>query len=185
MDLRIFKTKRQIKDAFLKLRRQYMPERIKVKDICSLAMINKTTFYKHYVDSYELSEEIDDNSVESVIEKFPEKTNFFKSPKAYVECLARALECEAENLRIVYRGRIDVFCAKLEDKLKKFYDGAEQTAEKKYTLSFFIKGFVGILGERLFISEDEKKDKKAFSEYINKLVENVTQDGLLHGNKNT
>ena len=47
MDLRIVKTKQQIKQAFLSLRAQYLPEKIKVKDICERAMINKTTFYAH------------------------------------------------------------------------------------------------------------------------------------------
>ena len=50
MDLRMVKTRAQIKEAFLKLREYLMPEKIKVKDICEMAMINKTTFYNHYID---------------------------------------------------------------------------------------------------------------------------------------
>ena len=61
MDLRIVKTKNQIKRAFLSLRNKYSLEKIKVKDICELAMINKTTFYKYYVDSFALADEVEES----------------------------------------------------------------------------------------------------------------------------
>ena len=48
MDLRVAKTKNRIISAFLKLRDKLTLEKIKVKDICDEAMINKTTFYKHF-----------------------------------------------------------------------------------------------------------------------------------------
>ena len=56
MDLRIKKTKIAVKKAFLQLRNNNSLEKVKVKDVCEVAMINKTTFYKHYEDIFTLSD---------------------------------------------------------------------------------------------------------------------------------
>ena len=54
MDIRIEKTERAIKQAFMALRAQKPLEKIKVKELCDLANINKSTFYAHYQDIYAL-----------------------------------------------------------------------------------------------------------------------------------
>ena len=56
MDLRIQKTEKAIKNAFLELRAGKPLEKITVKELCGLALINKSTFYSHYDDIYALSE---------------------------------------------------------------------------------------------------------------------------------
>ena len=58
MDLRERKTKRAIKDAFLQLRVKKPLERIRVKELSELAQISKATFYLHYKDIYDLSEQL-------------------------------------------------------------------------------------------------------------------------------
>ena len=77
MDLRMLKTRKQIKTAFLALRERLMPEKIKVKDICEMAKINKTTFYHHYTDSIELSNEIDEAAIDQVMMDFTDNVSIF------------------------------------------------------------------------------------------------------------
>ena len=48
MDLREKKTKRSIKNAFIKLRSSKPLERITIKELVDLAEISKATFYLHY-----------------------------------------------------------------------------------------------------------------------------------------
>ena len=57
-DLRVIKTKRNIENAFLALLQQKDFHAITVQDILSTALINRSTFYKHYVDKYALSESL-------------------------------------------------------------------------------------------------------------------------------
>ena len=45
MDIRIEKTDRAIEKAFLELRSKMPLEKIKIKDLCALACVNKSTFY--------------------------------------------------------------------------------------------------------------------------------------------
>ena len=58
MDQREIKTKRAIKNAFLMLRAQKPIEKITIRELAALAEISKATFYLHYQDIYDLSEQI-------------------------------------------------------------------------------------------------------------------------------
>ena len=60
MDLRIEKTERGIKNAFIELRSRKHLEKITVKELCESARINKSTFYAHYKDIYDLSDAMEE-----------------------------------------------------------------------------------------------------------------------------
>ena len=45
MDIRIEKTDRAIEKAFMELRARQPLEKIRIKDLCTLAKVNKSTFY--------------------------------------------------------------------------------------------------------------------------------------------
>ena len=53
-DLRIIKTKRSIYTAFLELLETKAFEEIKVSEICTGALVNRSTFYTHFEDKYML-----------------------------------------------------------------------------------------------------------------------------------
>ena len=53
-DLRVIKTKKMIYTALVELMKEKTFEEIKVSDICEKALINRSTFYAHYEDKYEL-----------------------------------------------------------------------------------------------------------------------------------
>lgn len=53
-DPRVIKTLRQIDDALLENLEHHPFEKITIDMICKAALINRSTFYKYYVDKYEL-----------------------------------------------------------------------------------------------------------------------------------
>lgn len=55
-DLRVIKTEQNIQVVFIQLLQEKDFQKITVQDILSGAMINRTTFYKHYMDKYDLAE---------------------------------------------------------------------------------------------------------------------------------
>ena len=172
MDLRIIKTKQQIKQAFLSLRDQYVPEKIKVKDICEMAMINKTTFYKHYVDSFALANELEESCMEKLMNAFSEKKSLFESPKAYVQGLLRATEKYAEELRTVYRDRKDAFVSKLESKLMQACE-SDESSERRMAATFMISGTANVLAQWLFGEEGKSPDLNAVAAYIERMSRNL------------
>ena len=50
MDIRSQRTKQVISESFLELLKGKPASRITVTEICSMASINRATFYKHYLD---------------------------------------------------------------------------------------------------------------------------------------
>ena len=54
IDLRIIKTKKNLYDSLLYLMKEKSFEDIKVSDICEKALVNRSTFYAHFSDKYEL-----------------------------------------------------------------------------------------------------------------------------------
>ena len=149
MDLRMQKTRNQIKQAFLALRKRYLPKQIKVKDICEMAMINKTTFYNHYADSLTLSDEIDEVAIEQVLAHFEEKDQLFKSPTAYIRGLLKAVEKEAPTLLAVFHERQEELCAKLEEKLRATYATSPKKIKQNLFLAFAIGGFARLANDYL------------------------------------
>lgn len=68
MDIRIEKTRQSIINAFIELRSHKELERITIKELCEKAQINKSTFYAHYQDIYNLSDTLEKEVVVSIME---------------------------------------------------------------------------------------------------------------------
>ena len=149
MDLRMVKTRTQIKNAFLALREKLMPDKIKVKDLCEVAMINKTTFYNHYTDTDELSREIDDHAIDMVLSEFSEQKKILVDPRAYVIGLFAALERQSSHLSRVFRGKQDVLCNKLETRLREVYRETADRPEESVRVSFAIGGMIHVVRDYL------------------------------------
>ena len=63
MDRRIKYTKKVVKDTFLELMEKKDIKKITVSEICSLADINRATFYRYYLDVYDLLDKIEEDFV--------------------------------------------------------------------------------------------------------------------------
>lgn len=64
-DLRVVKTKAGIRKAFVELLAEKSFEEITVKDILERAVINRTTFYRHYTDKFELAQKLSDELLQN------------------------------------------------------------------------------------------------------------------------
>lgn len=62
-DLRVVRTKRNIKKAFIELAKNETYQKISVKDLCDIAMINRNTFYLHYQNKDDLVREMVDETI--------------------------------------------------------------------------------------------------------------------------
>lgn len=99
-DMRVRYTRQVIRDAFWKLLRQKPVNKITVKEVCELAQINRGTFYKHYLDCYDLLEKTEDE----VLSQFDE---FLKNMEklGFEETMVKILQILKENgesLRALY-----------------------------------------------------------------------------------
>ena len=142
MDLRIVKTKKGIREAFLKLRAKIPLVKVKVKDICDIAQINKTTFYKHYQDVFALSEEIENEAISLVVNSFETKDLLFQDPKKFIEGLPKALDSQKDTISVLFKFNdgIDILFEKLEKQLKEYYINSKVSQQEDILLTFAIGG---------------------------------------------
>lgn len=66
-DLRVIKTRRLIREAFIKLVDEKGFKDITVNDISDRAMINRSTFYLHYTDKFDLLRKIVNEAIQNIL----------------------------------------------------------------------------------------------------------------------
>lgn len=67
-DARVRYTRKVIRDTFFALLLEKSVKQITVTEICKLSEINRATFYKHYLDVYDLLEQIEAGALELIRE---------------------------------------------------------------------------------------------------------------------
>ncbi len=103
-DRRISMTKRMLKDAMTELLREKDIYHIAVRELCEKADVNRTTFYKHYGNQFDLLAEME-NDLLHMFEKTisEDRTNNGKT----VEKLLAFLEGDIEFVRILINSNVD------------------------------------------------------------------------------
>ncbi|KAI4449856.1 hypothetical protein C823_004389 [Eubacterium plexicaudatum ASF492] len=121
MDIRMEKTEKAIKNAFMELRSKKPPEKITVKELCRLACINKSTFYSHYEDIYALSERMETETVESVLKSIPHAQQYtFENLDVVARELCLAFISHLSLIQVLFSGKGHSYLAdKLEKKSRK------------------------------------------------------------------
>jgi len=87
MDLRVIKTKNSIYNALVMLLKNKAFEEIKVSDICKMALINRSTFYAHFEDKYELFSSFIEDLKNSFAEEIKKIEGDLSSREYYLEII--------------------------------------------------------------------------------------------------
>ena len=100
-DLRVIKTKNALYNTLIELMKDHAFEEIKVSDICTKALINRSTFYAHYNDKYELLKDMIDNLKDSLTEELKKNQNIGDTKEYYLEMIKIFLD-HIESKRNTY-----------------------------------------------------------------------------------
>ena len=71
-DIRIQKTRRDLRNAIIELIKEKPIEKISVTEICDVAMVNRMTFYKYYEDKFTLLDDTVNEIKDELESKLPE-----------------------------------------------------------------------------------------------------------------
>ena len=146
MDIRVEKTEKAIRNAFLELRSAKPLEKITVKELCSLACINKSTFYSHYEDIYALSQSLESETITAVLKNISsQQESPFKDPDVFTRNLYMALVSNNSLINILFSGTEKSHLGDcLETELKRLiiekFPEYNKDPEKDIMLSFCIQG---------------------------------------------
>ena len=145
MDLRVEKTKRNIINAFLQLRSKLPVEKITVKELSSLAKINKATFYLHYHDIYDLSESLELDTVLSVLNSIEHPEFIFNDNRKFVRELTISFASNEQMIKTLFEGTrsssfMTIFERELMKLIKTAHPDFEPSTDDKMLLTFLITG---------------------------------------------
>jgi len=145
MDMRIQKTRRAIKRSFLSLLASRDLEQITVKALCQSAEISKGTFYLHYRDLYDLSDQLQREAIRDVLSRIPDSTQILSDLPGFLKKVHTAMEAEEAATKTLFSGSQELlFPVLLEQELKErifaLHPECREDVRINVTLSYHIFG---------------------------------------------
>lgn len=179
-DLRVIKTNKILFEALTTLMKEKTFEKIKISDICEVALINRSTFYAHYEDKYELLlaliEDLKDNLLVELNKNEAESLS-----KEYFMELLEILIDHIDSKREIYSAilshnkngifvdfLIDVANRDLAKRLKDSQEIIKSNIPADIISKFYLGGIINI-GVDWIINKD-KYNKEQILLYLDKLI---------------
>ncbi len=153
MDRRIKYTKKTIKDTFIKLLDEKDIKKITVSEICKLADINRATFYRYYIDVYDLLDKIQDEFINELKEPYLEDPSRVSTVGAFSKEILEVFLENKELVKILFNTNNNIYF--LNEVLEVAYgmcktkwltDIPELTEEEiNYAATFIFNGALGVV----------------------------------------
>lgn len=104
MDQREIKPNAAIKNAFLILRAQKPIEKITIRELAALAEISKATFYLHYQDIYDLSEQIGKEVLTNILNSISRPENVLEKPDVFTREITTGFFSQINLIQLLFSG---------------------------------------------------------------------------------
>ena len=173
MDRRIKYTKKIIKDTLINLLSKKELKKITVSEICKLADINRATFYRYYLDVYDLVNKIQEDFVSEL--KEASNTDDKYSVSSFSKELLTVFLENKELVKILFNTNNNVYY--LNDILELAYEKCKEKWEKDlpgilkedidYAAVFIFNGALGVVN--YWVKNDFDKDVDEVAEIIERL----------------
>lgn len=181
-DLRVIKTRKLIYQTLLDLMKEKTFEEIKVSDVCSKAMINRSTFYAHYEDKYELLIDFLSNLKEEFARELNESCKENLSIREYYIRLISLFLDHIDSKRDVYNSimvnnrssiMMDILLSVVNDDiLKRFKENDINLKVPTEVISKFYLGGVINIGME-WLSNSNKYTKEEILDYLELLIPDI------------
>lgn len=180
-DLRVIKTKNLLYQTLIELMKGKTFEEIKVSDICSKAMVNRSTFYAHYEDKYELLLDFINNLKEELVIELNKNENNLNTREYYIKLISLFLD-HIESKKNIYNSiminnrnsiMMDILLSVVnDDLLKRIKSNDINTKVPSDIIAKFYLGGVINLGVE-WLRDSTKYTKDEIIKYLEILIPNV------------
>lgn len=168
-DQRVRLTRRLLKDALVQLMQKQHISEISVRSLCELADINRSTFYAHYADPFDLLRHIEQEVLDN-LKQHLEKQDYQALPIS-AQVLTRILEYARENaglFKVLLSKNCDFAFQKDIMELSQIVSFQLNTAfddrVKEYLSLYAITGCISILQK--WLQEDTPEPPEKISEFF-------------------
>ena len=180
-DLRIIKTRRSIKEAFMELILMKPVNKITVTELAERAEISKGTFYLHYLDIYDLYNRLVEEVANKIAESFNPYPDLFTAPETFVRTFMFAQNSQfTVSLTPAQRKILSEKNIKFSDNYPRCFIDAFKTQiykvgklvpclENDMKIEFLITGMLSIIIKYPMLSHDVKQ-KELMIQYLTTIV---------------
>ncbi len=177
IDLRVVKTKKNLYQSLLLIMKDKPFEEIKVSDICEKALVNRSTFYNHFEDKYELLYSLIQDLKESLTNDLNQNENLDDTKNYYMKMIELFLDHVDENIKIysaIIRNNknsivIDMISDTIETDIKsKLTNTLITTIPSEFISKFYIGAIINVGLE--YLRNPKKYSKKDVLKYLNELL---------------
>ena len=178
VDLRILKTRNVLYHSLEELMKNKAFEEIKVSDICNKALINRSTFYAHYSDKYELLAEYINSLKDALRLELEKNSNIKNSREYYIEMIKLLLNHIEEKkdtyIAIMINNKNSITMDILYDVINKtiFDQMKDEKTSKKIPMDIILKFYLGgVLNVCIeWLRSNNKYSKQEIIDYIDFLI---------------
>lgn len=177
-DLRVIKTKNLIYNTLIELMKDKTFEEIKVSDICNKALINRSTFYSHYEDKYDLLVDFINSLKNEFISELNKNNSKLNNKEYYIELIKIFLNHIEERKEmyasIIINNRNSIMMDILLDVVNNDLLNKMNTDEFKTSIpndiiaKFYLGGVINIGVE--WLKDNKKYSKDDIINYITQLI---------------
>ncbi len=180
MDRRKQYTRKVLKESLMTLLKSKTISSITVKEICKLADINRSTYYAHFANQYELLESIEEEFIEDLVHTL-NQYNFSKAEEALqlTEALFEYIALKSEICQTLLSENTDIhFHKKGMDIVQKFVfhhaitDNKLEQETYEYINLFLVSGTIYVI--KNWLENGQNKSPKEMAE----ILHNFTYKGL-------
>lgn len=176
MDRRTKYTQSIIKETFIDLLMEKDITKITVSEICKIADINRATFYRYYLDVYDLLEKIEATFSADLKEAYLKENNLAATVFNFAKALLVVFYENQKLVKILFNNKSSANF--LEDILEIVYQTCKQKWEQEmpnvsqedieYASVFLFNGALGVIN--FWVKNDFDKDVNNIAETIEELA---------------
>ena len=172
IDQRIMLTKRLLKEALIEMLKETDIYHVSVRELCTNAGINRTTFYKHYGSQFDLLADMENDLLEFISKTI---SSYEEYPEKIVASVCEYLEDNLEFAKLIINNNVDPDFAKKvfsmdsikNASLKRFHD-AKNEAELDYIYAFLTYGAFRMVC--LWLNKEKRETPEEFAKLVNQLL---------------
>lgn len=182
VDRRVRKTKMQLRQGLARLMQKKSIKEITVKELVDEVDINRSTFYLHYTDIYQMLEKIEEEAMVDIREAMEGCPTYCTEREKIIPFLARFFSILDSNRDLSLallgpNGDMD-FVERIETLIaSKFLKPSSLPAtdtEIRYAYAFCLSGCIGMI--KTWLSRTEHESPEAMAELTYHLIDNTTQE---------
>ncbi len=172
-DRRVAMTKRMLKDALTGMLRETDIYHVSIRELCQRADVNRTTFYKHYGNQFDLLADMEKDLLDFLSATI---TQHAANPVRIIEAACEYMESHLEFGRLIINNNVDpLFPQKLfslaavRDAALEKYAGRQDDAAMEYLFNYITYGAYRVIC--VWLNKEDREPPEQVSRMLIRLIQ--------------